>query len=310
MIATHHRTAQVLDVGVFYREAGDPDNPTVVLLHGAPTSSFMFRELIPRLADRYHVIAPDLIGFGLSDAPPADEFDYTFESLTDVVQALLATLGVERFAMYVQDYGAPIGWRLALRDPSRITAIVSQSGNAYDEGFVDTFWAPLWAYAKDRSAARAAPLREALSLEKIHWQYTHGVPDPSLVAPDAWHHDHALVTRPGNAEIQLALFADYPTNVAMYPDVQQYFRDSRVPLLAVWGGNDQIFGPDGARAFQRDLPDAEIHLLDGGHFLLESQLDEAAKLVRRFLDRTLAEDKASTRRTGRCRTAVITVSVD
>jgi pimeloyl-ACP methyl ester carboxylesterase len=287
MVATHHRTVRVRDVDVFYREAGDPAGPAIVLLHGAPASSFMFRGLIPNLADRYRVIAPDLIGFGQSSIPRIDEFEYTFDNLTDVTAALLATLGIDRFAMYVHDYGAPVGWRLALRDPDRVTAIISQNGNAYDEGFVDTFWAPLWAYAKDRTDAKAAPLREALSLEKIRWQYTHGIAEPDVVAPEAWYYDYAMVSRSGNAEAQLALFADYPSNVDMYPLVQEYFRSSRVPLLAVWGGNDRIFGPDGARAFARDLPDSEIHLLDGGHFLLESHLDEATDLIRDFLSRTL-----------------------
>lgn len=283
----HHRTVQVDGLDVFYREAGRPDALTIVLLHGAPASSFMFRDLIPRLARHYHVLAPDLIGFGLSSAPAASDFDYTFDRLTDVTAGLLSRLGVDRYALYVQDYGAPVGWRLALRAPQSVTAIVTQNGNAYDEGFVDSFWAPLWRYADDRTPENAAPLLDALSAEKIHWQYTHGVPDPSVVSPDTWLHDHAQVSRPGNPQVQLALFADYPTNVALYPAVQEYFRSSQVPLLAVWGRNDEIFGPAGARAFARDLPDAEIHLLDGGHFLLESQLDQAAALIEEFLDRTM-----------------------
>jgi pimeloyl-ACP methyl ester carboxylesterase len=287
MIATHHRTERVHDLDVFYREAGDPQAPAVVLLHGTPASSAMFRNLIPKLADRYHVIAPDLIGFGLSSTPTVDEFRYTFDHLTEVVEAFLATRGIDRFAMYVHDYGAPVGWRLTLRDSNRVAAIITQAGNAYEEGFLDQFWAPLWAYAKDKSEANAAPLREALSLEKIRWQYTQGVPDPSVVDPDTWRRDHAAVSRPGNGEAQLTLFADYPGNVPLYSRIQECFRSSRVPLLAVWGGNDPIFGPDGARAFGRDLPDAEIHLLDGGHFLLESHLDDAAALIRDFLGRNL-----------------------
>ncbi|MFI5757286.1 alpha/beta fold hydrolase [Streptomyces sp. NPDC051569] len=287
MTAVHHRTLGVGGRTVFYREAGDIGAPAVLLLHGAPASSFMFRDLIPLLADRYHVVAPDLIGFGFSEAPPVDEFDYTFDSLTDVVEDFLHSVGVERFALYVQDYGAPVGWRLALRDPSRITAIVSQNGNAYTEGFVDSFWNPLWEYADDPTEEKAAPLREALTLEKIRRQYTHGVPDPSVVSPDTWVHDHACVSRPGNSEVQLKLFREYPTNVAQYPEVQEYFRRTGVPLLAVWGRGDEIFGPDGARAFRRDLPDAEVHLLDGGHFLLESELTAVAALMNAFLDRTL-----------------------
>jgi pimeloyl-ACP methyl ester carboxylesterase len=290
---TRHLTTRVNGLDVFYREAGDPAAPTVVLLHGAPTSSFMFRDLIPRLAGDYHVVAPDLIGFGLSAAPAVADFDYTFDHLTDVVDAFLDQAGIGHFALLVQDYGAPVGWRLALRHPERITGIISQNGNAYEEGFVDSFWAPLWRYAEDRTRENAAPLLGALTLESIHWQYTHGVPDPTVVSPDAWLHDHAQVSRPGNNAVQLALFADYPTNVALYPDVHAYFRSSRVPLLAVWGGNDEIFGPDGARAFAGDLPDAEIHLLDGGHFLLESHLDEAAGLIRDFLARTVSAPRAA-----------------
>ncbi|WP_407642493.1 alpha/beta fold hydrolase [Actinomadura craniellae] len=271
---------------VFYREAGDPGGPGVVLLHGTPTSSFMFRDLIPRLAEDYHVVAPDYIGFGLSGAPRTDEFDYTFDGLTDVVDALLTDLSLHDYALYVQDYGAPVGWRLALRHPEHVTAVITQNGNAYDEGFVPAFWEPLWRYAGHRTPENAVPLLDALSLDMIRWQYTHGVPDPAVVSPDTWMHDYYQVSRPGNPEIQLALFADYPSNVALYPAVHDYFRSSRVPLLAVWGRNDEIFGPDGARAFMRDLPDAEIHLLDGGHFLLESHLDEATPIIRDFLART------------------------
>ncbi len=267
MVAVHHRTTVVDGLEVFYREAGNPSDPTLVLLHGAPASSFMFRHLIPLLGDRLHVVAPDLIGFGYSAAPSVHDFDYTFDSLTAVTEHLLDQLGVDQFAIYTQDYGAPVGWRLALSHPDRITAIVSQNGNAYEEGFVDSFWAPLWTYAKNQTPENAAPLRKALELEAVRWQYTHGVKDATL----------------GNHEIQLKLFAQYPTNVALYPAVHDYFRASLVPLLAAWGKNDEIFGPDGARAFLRDLPDAEIHLLDGGHFLLESHLDEVASLIQNFL---------------------------
>ncbi|MER0484415.1 alpha/beta hydrolase [Streptomyces sp. Edi2] len=285
--AVHHRTATVNGLEVFYREAGDPEAPAVVLLHGFPTSSHMFRQLIPALADRYHVIAPDHIGFGQSAMPALSDFPYTFEALTDVTSGLLQHLGVERFAMYVQDYGAPIGWRLALQAPDRVTAIITQNGNAYEEGFVKPFWDGVFAYAQAPGPDTEAPMRGALTPEITRWQYVNGVADPSLVSPDNWVHDQALLDRPGNEEIQLKLFRDYPTNVELYPRVHQYFRDSQVPLLAVWGANDEIFGPDGAKAFARDLPQAEIHLLESGHFALESHLETITGHMRDFLARVL-----------------------
>jgi pimeloyl-ACP methyl ester carboxylesterase len=284
----HHRTATVDGLEVFYREAGDPQAPVVVLLHGFPTSSHMFRHLIPALADRYRVIAPDHIGFGQSAMPSLQDFPYTFDALTQVTSGLLRSLGVDRFAMYVQDYGAPIGWRLALRDPDRITAIITQNGNAYVDGFVKPFWDGVFAYAEAPGPETEAPMRGALTAEITRWQYLNGVADPTLVSPDNWVHDQALLDRPGNDEIHLKLFRDYPTNVDLYPRVQQYFRDSRVPLLAVWGANDEIFGPDGARAFRRDLPEAEIQLVDSGHFALESHFGTITEHIRDFLARVLA----------------------
>jgi pimeloyl-ACP methyl ester carboxylesterase len=286
--AVHHRTAAVNGLEVFYREAGDPQAPDVVLLHGFPTSSHMFRHLIPALADRYHVIAPDHIGFGQSAMPALEDFPYTFDALTEVTSDLLQHLGIDRFAMYVQDYGAPIGWRLALRSPDRITAIISQNGNAYVEGFVKHFWDGAFAYAQAPGPDTEAPMRGALTAEITRWQYVNGVADPSLVSPDNWVHDQALLDRPGNDEIQLKLFRDYPTNVDLYPQVHQYFRDSQVPLLAVWGANDEIFGPAGAEAFSTDLPNAEIHLLESGHFALESHLEPITEHIRDFLGRVLA----------------------
>ncbi|GLE52163.1 alpha/beta fold hydrolase [Mycobacterium montefiorense] len=283
MSAVHHRYATVDGHQLFFREAGDAAAPTLVLLHGFPTSSHMFRRLIPELADRYHVIAPDHLGFGLSDAPAVTEFDYTFDALTDLTTGLLRSLGVDRYAMYVQDYGAPIGWRLALRDPSTITAIISQNGNGYDAGFVEDFWKVVRAYQSEPTAETEAPVRQFLGLDATRWQYLTGVPDETLVDPDCWHHDYALLSRPGNDLVQLKLFRDYATNAPMYPQVHEYFRASRVPLLAVWGRGDEIFGPAGAEAFAADLPDAQIHLLDGGHFLLESALDEVTELIRNFL---------------------------
>ncbi|MFE5119808.1 alpha/beta fold hydrolase [Streptomyces sp. NPDC056669] len=283
----HHRTATVDGLEVFYREAGDPEAPVVVLLHGFPTSSHMFRHLIPALADRYRVIAPDHIGFGQSAMPSLENFPYSFDALTEVTSGLLRSLGVDRFAMYVQDYGAPIGWRLALRDPDRVTAIITQNGNAYVDGFVKPFWDGVFAYAEAPGPETEGPMRGALTAEIMRWQYLNGVADPTLVSPDNWVHDQALLDRPGNDEIQLRLFRDYPTNVDLYPRVQQYFRDSRVPLLAVWGANDEIFGPAGAEAFGQDLPDAEIHLLDSGHFALESHLGPITDYIRDFLGRVL-----------------------
>ncbi|MEU9748260.1 alpha/beta fold hydrolase [Streptomyces niveus] len=283
MVNVHHRYATVQGHELFYREAGPPDAPVLVLLHGFPTSSFMFRHLIPELADRYHVIAPDHLGFGLSDAPPVGDFDYSFDALADLTAQLLAGLGVTRYAIYVQDYGAPVGWRLALKDPDAITAIITQNGNGYEAGLVESFWGAARAYWREQNPDTIAAIRAAFSLEMIKWQYLHGVPDPSLVSPDTWHHDHALVSRPGNDRVQLKLLLDYATNLPLYPRLHSYLRDRRPPLLAVWGKNDEIFGPAGAEAFVADLPDAQVHLVDGGHFLLESALDEVAGLIRGFL---------------------------
>jgi pimeloyl-ACP methyl ester carboxylesterase len=283
-MVTHHRFAEIAGRRIFYREAGSAFAPTIVLLHGTPASSHMYRNLIPALADRYHVIAPDYPGFGHSDRPGVDEFEYTFDSLADHVDGLLDHLGLTRYALYVQDYGAPVGWRLALRHPERIAAIVTQNGNAYVEGFVGDAMEPLFAYGRDRSAANAEVLRNLISVDGIKWQFTHGVADPTVVDPDAWAAAHVAVAADETAvAVQLQLFADYITNVELYPRVHEYFRTSQVPLLAAWGRNDQIFGPDGALAFGRDLPDAEIDLLDGGHFLLESRLDAVVGLMRPFL---------------------------
>lgn len=287
MTIVHHRYATVQGRQLFYREAGPVDGPVVVLLHGFPTSSFMFRELIPALADRYRVIAPDHLGFGLSDAPAADEFDYTFDALTGLTTGLLDQLGVTRYAIYVQDYGAPIGWRLALADPGAITAIITQNGNGYDAGFVPAFWDTVWAYHREQTPETEAGVRSALTLDAIRWQYLTGVADETLVDPETWHHDVALVSRPGNDAVQLALFSDYRTNPPLYPALHDYLRAHQPPVLAVWGKGDQIFGPDGARAFAGDVKDAEVHLLDGGHFLLESAGAEVATLIRDFLGRKL-----------------------
>ncbi len=287
MATVHHRYATVDGHRLFFREAGDTGAPTLVLLHGFPTSSYMFRGLIPALADRYHVVAPDHLGFGLSDAPPVEEFDYTFDALTDLTEGLLRSLGIDRFAMYVQDYGAPIGWRLALRRPPAITAIVTQNGNGYDAGFVESFWKVVWAYQNAPAPDTEAAVRQFFTLDATRWQYVTGVTDETLVDPESWHHDYALLSRPGNDKVQLKLLGDYATNAPLYPRLHEYFRATGVPLLAVWGRGDEIFGPAGAEAFANDLPAAEIHLLDGGHFLLESALDEVAGLIRNFLDKAL-----------------------
>ncbi len=287
MTSVHHRFANVSGMSIFYREAGPTDAPVIVLLHGFPTSSFMFRHLIPKLADRYHVIAPDHLGFGLSDAPSVTEFDYTFDGLADLTAGLLVQLEIERYAIYVQDYGAPVGWRLILAHPDSVSAIITQNGNAYEAGFAQAFWKPVREYWHDHNARTEAAVRQALTLDAIRWQYLHGVSDPILVSPDTWSHDYALVSRPGNDLVQLKLFADYASNLAVYPQLHAYLRHHRVPLMAIWGRNDEIFGPAGAVAFADDTPDAEIHLLDGGHFLLESQLETAAGYIRGFLGRTL-----------------------
>ena len=259
-----YRTVSVDGLKVFYRDAGDPKAPAVLLLHGFPTSSHMFRDLIPALADRYHVVAPDLPGFGFTDAPDRARFKYTFDHLADVIDRFTEVVGLSRYAIYVFDYGAPVGFRLALRHPERVSAVITQNGNAYLEGLSEG-WNPIQAYWRDPSPQNRAALRAFLTPETTQWQYTHGVPTPERLSPDAWTLDSALLARPGNDEIQLDLFGDYQSNVALYPKFQEYFRTRRPPLLAVWGKNDPFFLPPGAEAFKRDNPDAEIHLLDAGN---------------------------------------------
>ncbi|SFS81488.1 alpha/beta fold hydrolase [Saccharopolyspora flava] len=288
MSSVHHRTATVDGHEIFYREAGPAEAPAIVLLHGYPTSSFMFRELIPLLAADYHVIAPDHLGFGHSAAPGAEEFTYTFDALAELTSGLLDQLGLDRYALYVQDYGAPIGWRLALAHPERITAIATQNGNGYEDGFVEAFWTDVWAYGAHPGPDTEPAVRAALSHDAIRWQYLHGVPDPSVISPDTWEHDLTLVSREGNDEIQLALFRDYRNNRPLYPLLHEFLRTSEVPVLAVWGRNDEIFGPEGARAFARDATDTEVHLINGGHFLLESHLEVVAGYLRGFLGRVLS----------------------
>jgi pimeloyl-ACP methyl ester carboxylesterase len=283
----HHRTTAVRGLTLAYREAGDPASPTVVLLHGFPTSSHMFRGLLEDLSGSWHVIAPDHVGFGASDAPPIDTFDYTFDQLAATTTDLIDQLGVDRFALYIQDYGAPIGLRIASSHPSRVTALVVQNGNAYAERLTP-FWDGLRAFWADRDAHEAA-VRQLLRTDDFRWQYTHGVPEDRLdrISPDTWRLDRAGVDRPGNVEVQLQLFWDYRTNLDAYPQFQAYLRNQRPPTLIVWGAHDEIFSADGARAYLRDLPDAELHLLDTGHFALETHREEIASLTDAFLHRVL-----------------------
>jgi len=282
-MAIRYRRETVDGLSVFYREAGDPARPTLLLLHGYPTSSVMFRDLIPLLADDFHVIAPDLPGFGQTDMPSAREFDYTFDRLAEVIDKFVEQLGLGTFGIYVQDYGSPVGFRLALKRPDQVRAIVSQNGNAYEEGLVPEFWAPLREFWANWTPATEAPVAAAITDEATRWQYLHGETDPELVSPDAITLDIKLLERPGAREVQLQLFHDYRTNPPSYPAWQAFLRDRHPGVLAVWGRNDQIFGPDGARAFAKDVPDAEIHLLDAGHFALETQAATVADLIRDFL---------------------------
>ncbi len=283
---TAYHTVAVDDVNVFYREAGPQTGPTILLLHGFPSSSHMFRNLIPALADHYHVIAPDYPGFGYSDAPSPAEFAYTFDNLTGVIERFITALGLERFSLYVHDYGAPIGFRIAARHPERIQTIITQSGNAYDDGFTSSS-DPLVAFAESWTNETEQEARRFLTRDATIWQYTHGVRDTTQISPDAYEHDQAGLDRQGNADIQLNLFHDYKNNRAQYPMWHAYFREHQPPLLAVWGRNDEIFGPNGALAFKRDLPQSEVHLLDTGHFALEEDGDVIAFLIRRFLAKHL-----------------------
>ncbi|CAB3716663.1 Haloalkane dehalogenase [Paraburkholderia sediminicola] len=284
MSAISYRYADVDRVKVFYREAGRPTAPKLLLLHGFPSSSHMFRDLIPLLAEHFHIVAPDLPGFGQSDMPGRDAFAYTFDNIATVIERFTEQIGFDRFAMYVFDYGAPTGFRLAVRHPERIAAIISQNGNAYEEGLSEG-WNPIRAYWQDPSQANREALRAMLTHETTMWQYTHGVQDAASVSPDGYSLDEFYLSRPGADEIQLDLFGDYRNNVALYPAFQQYFRSHQPPLLAVWGANDPFFLPPGAEAFKRDIPNAEVRFFDTGHFALETHAAEIAAAISGFLIR-------------------------
>jgi len=282
MSAIRFRTVDVDGFKLFYREAGTADALSLLLLHGFPSSSHMFRDLIPLLADRFHVVAPDLPGFGQSDMPSRDKFHYTFENIARVIDRFTEVISLDRFAIYVFDYGAPTGFRIAAKHPERITAIISQNGNAYVEGLSDG-WNPIRAYWQDPSEANRNALRSLLTPETTRWQYTHGVPDETAVSPDGQSLDNFYLARPGADQVQLDLFGDYKSNVALYPEFQSYFRTHRPPFLAVWGKNDPFFVPPGAEAFKRDIPNALIRFFDTGHFALETHAREIAGVIREFL---------------------------
>ena len=287
----HYRRQDVDGLSIFYREAGSPTAPAILLLHGFPSSSHMFRNLIPRLAPHLHVIAPDLPGFGFSDTPSRSHFAYTFDHLADVIELFTDTVGLSRYALYIFDYGAPVGLRLALRHPDRITAIVTQNGNAYEEG-LSANWNPIQRYWADPTPEHRNALRAFLSPDSSKWQYTQGT-DESRIAPESYALDSALLARPGNEDIQLDLFLDYGNNVKLYPRIQEYFREHRPPTLAIWGKHDPFFLPAGAHAFTRDNPATEVRLLDTGHFALETHSEEIGATMVKFL-RRLASVEATT----------------
>jgi pimeloyl-ACP methyl ester carboxylesterase len=289
---TLYKSMEVEGLEIFYREAGPENASSIILLHGFPTSSHMFRNLIPALSDRFHVLAPDYPGFGYSSMPLVHEFDYTFDRLAEVVDAFMQKLGLTKYSLYLMDYGAPVGFRLAVKHPDRVESLIVQNGNAYDEGLRE-FWVPIKDYWKDKTEENAEVLRNSLlTIEATKWQYTNGVRNPQVIAPDNWFHDQTLLERPGNKDIQLQLFYDYGSNPPLYPQWQAYFREYQPPTLIAWGKNDYIFPAEGAVPYKRDLKNIEFHLLDTGHFALEEDVDLIAGLIREFLERNVASPKA------------------
>ena len=283
MIKIKNQTITVDGQTIFYREAGDKDKtPTILLLHGFPTSSHMFRNVIPALADKFHLVAPDYPGFGYSSMPPVDRFEYTFDHLAEIVDKFVHQIGLEKYSLYVMDYGAPVGYRIAVKHPEKVEALIVQNGNAYDEGLGE-FWEPLRAYWSEPNEKNKNALKKFLTLEATRWQYTHGVKNENAISPDNWIHDQSLLDRPGNNEIQLQLFYDYKSNPPLYPQWQEYFRKYQPPTLVVWGRNDFIFTKEGAIPYQRDLKNIQIHLLNTGHFALEEEGELIAELISRFL---------------------------
>ena len=281
-----YKTVEIDGLDIFYREAGDPESPTVLLLHGFPTSSHMFRNLIPALAERYHVVAPDYPGYGNGSAPSVDDFDYTFDNVARIVEEFTNEIGLDRYSLYLMDYGAPIGFRLATAHPERVESLIIQNGNAYEEGLLE-FWDPIKAYWQERSAKNGDVLRGLLTIDATRWQYTHGTRDPEAISPDNWNVDQPLLDREGNQEIQSDMFYSYGSNPPLYPEWQEYLRTHQPPTLIVWGKNDPIFPEAGAHPYKRDLEDLEFHILDTGHFALEEDGDTIAKLMIRFLKRNV-----------------------
>ena len=280
---TRYKTMTIEGLDIFYREAGSPDDPTILLLHGFPTSSHMFRNLIWELSDRFHLVAPDYPGFGNSSMPSVEEYDYSFDSIAEIIDSFTEKLGLHKYSLYVMDYGAPVGYRLAVMHPERVESLIVQNGNAYEEGLRE-FWDPIKAYWKEKSKENGDVLRNSLlTIEATKWQYTNGVRNPETIAPENWFHDQYLLDRPGNKDIQLQLFYDYSSNPPLYPDWQAYFREYQPPTLIAWGKNDYIFPEEGAHPYKRDLKNIEFHILDTGHFALEEDGEEIAHLITCFL---------------------------